>query len=83
MNRRTVLTLATLCLCAFAPATESIMGAVDQAKAGVGSAVNDTARELGGTLGVPAQPIHRMADDAGDDAQAVSPGTVEPAPSPS
>ncbi len=35
-----------------APATESIMGAVSQAKAGVGSAVNDTTRELGGTLGV-------------------------------
>jgi EmrB/QacA subfamily drug resistance transporter len=35
-----------------APATESIMGALPPAKAGVGSAVNDTARELGGTLGV-------------------------------
>jgi hypothetical protein len=35
-----------------APATESIMGAVSTAKAGVGSAVNDTTRELGGTLGV-------------------------------
>ena len=35
-----------------APATESIMGAVSEAKAGVGSAVNDTTRELGGTLGV-------------------------------
>ena len=28
------------------------MGALPPAKAGVGSAVNDTARELGGTLGV-------------------------------
>lgn len=35
-----------------APATESIMGAVSRAKAGVGSAINDTARELGATLGV-------------------------------
>lgn len=35
-----------------APATESIMGSLPPAKAGVGSAVNDTARELGGTLGV-------------------------------
>ncbi len=34
------------------PATEAIMGALPQAKAGVGSAVNDTTRELGGTLGV-------------------------------
>jgi EmrB/QacA subfamily drug resistance transporter len=35
-----------------APATESIMGAVSTAKAGVGSGVNDATRELGGTLGV-------------------------------
>jgi EmrB/QacA subfamily drug resistance transporter len=35
-----------------APATEAIMGSLPPAKAGVGSAVNDTARELGGTLGV-------------------------------
>ncbi len=35
-----------------APSTESIMGAVPEANAGVGSGVNDTARELGGTLGV-------------------------------
>lgn len=34
------------------PATESIMGALPIEKAGVGSAVNDTTRELGGTLGV-------------------------------
>ena len=37
-----------------APATESIMGAVSTAKAGVGSAINDATRELGGTLGVAA-----------------------------
>jgi hypothetical protein len=35
-----------------APATESIMGAVPRDKAGVGSAVNDATRILGGTLGV-------------------------------
>ena len=35
-----------------APATESIMGAVPEANAGVGSGINDTTRELGGTLGV-------------------------------
>lgn len=35
-----------------APATESIMGSLPPDKAGVGSAVNDTTRELGGTLGV-------------------------------
>jgi len=35
-----------------APATEAIMGVVPKAKAGVGSAVNDTTRLLGGTLGV-------------------------------
>jgi EmrB/QacA subfamily drug resistance transporter len=35
-----------------APATESIMGAISAAKAGVGSAVNDSTRLVGGTLGV-------------------------------
>src|SRR2546428_1271581 len=35
-----------------APATEAIMGVVPQDKAGIGSAVNDATRELGGTLGV-------------------------------
>ncbi len=34
------------------PATEAIMGSLSVDKAGVGSAVNDTTRELGGTLGV-------------------------------
>jgi EmrB/QacA subfamily drug resistance transporter len=34
------------------PATEAIMGALPPARAGVGSAVNDTTREVGGTLGV-------------------------------
>jgi EmrB/QacA subfamily drug resistance transporter len=35
-----------------APATEAIMGAVSRTMAGVGSAVNDTTRLVGGTLGV-------------------------------
>lgn len=35
-----------------APATEAIMGVVPKTKAGVGSAVNDATRLLGGTLGV-------------------------------
>ncbi len=35
-----------------APATESIMGSLPRAKAGVGSAVNDTTRQVGGLLGV-------------------------------
>jgi hypothetical protein len=35
-----------------APATEAIMGAVSRKMAGVGSAVNDTTRLVGGTLGV-------------------------------
>jgi EmrB/QacA subfamily drug resistance transporter len=34
------------------PATDAIMGALPPDKAGAGSAVNDTTRELGGTLGV-------------------------------
>ncbi len=37
---------------AMAPATDSIMGAVDRDKAGVGSATNDATRELGSALGV-------------------------------
>lgn len=37
---------------AMAPATDLIMGAVDKARAGVGSATNDTTRELGAALGV-------------------------------
>jgi hypothetical protein len=35
-----------------APATEAIMGVVQRAKAGVGSAVNDATRLLGSALGV-------------------------------
>jgi EmrB/QacA subfamily drug resistance transporter len=35
-----------------APATDSIMGSLPRAKAGVGSAVNDTTRQTGGAFGV-------------------------------
>ena len=35
-----------------APATESVMGSLPLGKAGVGSAVNDTTRQVGGALGV-------------------------------
>jgi hypothetical protein len=35
-----------------APSTASIMSALPMGKAGVGSAINDTTRELGGALGV-------------------------------
>ena len=35
-----------------APATESILSVLPPAKAGIGSAVNDATREVGGTLGV-------------------------------
>jgi len=34
------------------PATDSIMGSLPKEKAGVGSAVNDTTRQVGGALGV-------------------------------
>jgi EmrB/QacA subfamily drug resistance transporter len=37
---------------AMAPATDSIMGSLPPERAGVGSAVNDTTREIGGALGV-------------------------------
>ena len=36
----------------WAPTTEAIMGSLPPAKAGIGSAVNDTVREVGGALGV-------------------------------
>jgi hypothetical protein len=35
-----------------APATEAVMGAIPRSRAGVGSAMNDTTRQLGGALGV-------------------------------
>jgi len=38
--------------CTTAPATNAIISSVPMAKAGVGSAVNDTTREVGGALGI-------------------------------
>ena len=37
-----------------APATDAVMGAVPEEKAGIGSAMNDLVRQLGGALGVAA-----------------------------
>ncbi len=37
---------------AMAPATDAVMGAVPEANAGVGSALNDVTRNVGGALGV-------------------------------
>ena len=37
---------------AMAPATDSIMGSLPRERAGIGSAVNDTTRQVGGALGV-------------------------------
>jgi EmrB/QacA subfamily drug resistance transporter len=48
---RMVITATGLAL-TMAPATESIMGSLPLAKAGVGSAVNDTTRQVGGAVGV-------------------------------
>lgn len=47
-----MMVLATGMGLTMAPATESIMGSLPPARAGVGSAVNDTTREVGGALGV-------------------------------
>jgi EmrB/QacA subfamily drug resistance transporter len=44
--------LATGMGLAFSPATNSIMASVPISKAGIGSAMNDTTRQLGGALGV-------------------------------
>jgi EmrB/QacA subfamily drug resistance transporter len=67
--------MATGMALVMAPATESIMGSLPPAKAGVGSAVNDTTREVGGALGVAVlgsiassgyvHSIGRLVDGAG------------------
>jgi EmrB/QacA subfamily drug resistance transporter len=44
--------MATGLALSVSPATEAIMGSLPVAQAGAGSAVNDTVREVGGTLGV-------------------------------
>ncbi len=61
-----------------APATESVMGALPREQAGVGSAINDTTRQVGGALGVAiigsvvsghwASEIETAGRDAGLDA---------------
>lgn len=58
-----------------APATESVMGSLPREKAGVGSAINDTTRQVGGAVGVAiigsavsslyASGIGTAADDLG------------------
>ena len=51
-----------------APVTESIMGSLPRERAGVGSAINDTTRQTGGTMGVAvlgsifAFQYHRVID---------------------
>jgi len=47
-----IMILGTGMSLAMTPATESIMGSLPLAKAGVGSAMNDTTRQIGGALGV-------------------------------
>ena len=47
-----IMILGTGMALAMTPATESIMGSLPLAKAGVGSAMNDTTRQVGGALGV-------------------------------
>lgn len=47
-----MLFLASGLACVTSPSTEAVMGSVPREKAGVASAVNDTSREVGGTLGV-------------------------------
>jgi EmrB/QacA subfamily drug resistance transporter len=44
--------MATGMALTMAPATDAIMGSLPLAKAGVGSAVNDTTRQIGGAVGV-------------------------------
>src|ERR1700758_3259504 len=61
-----------------APATEALMGSLSADKAGVGSAVNDTTRELGGTLGVAiAGSIFASGDSGGLGASALTGLPVE------
>lgn len=47
-----IVTIALGFALSMAPATESIMGSVPRTRAGVGSAVNNTMRQVGGALGV-------------------------------
>jgi hypothetical protein len=63
-----------------APATEAIMGVVPAAKAGIGSAVNDATRELGGTLGVAVIGSIALSTYRGSlDDTITNPAALEPA----
>src|SRR6266511_1857993 len=63
-----------------APATESIMGSLPLAKAGVGSAVNDTTRQVGGALGVAVIGSVASSLYASHVADAVAKAPVQPPP---
>lgn len=62
---------------AMTPATEAIMSALPKEKAGVGSAMNDVLRELGGTLGV-AVLGSLLASKYSDDMESSVSGVSEP-----
>ncbi len=64
-----------------APATDSVMGAVPEAKAGVGSAMSDVTRQVGGALGVAVigsiiGTAYSRSMDAGPDAAGESVGAA-------
>jgi len=67
---------------AMTPATESIMGAVSKARAGVGSATNDATRELGAALGVAVlgSVLSSGYRDAVTEKLAAMPGGIESLP---
>ena len=56
-----------------APATESIMGSLPPERANIGSAVNDTTRELGGALGVAIVGQHHVVALRGRGSPSVRP----------
>ena len=73
--------LATGMGCVMAPATESIMGSLPRDKAGVGSAMNDTTRQMGGALGVAVigsilAAVYRPAVDTQMSAAGVPSGVI-------
>ncbi len=62
-----------------APCTDSIMGSLPRAKAGVGSAVNDTTRQMGGAVGVAvfgSLMSSHFSNAMGDKLGAVLPGPL-------
>ena len=64
-----------------APATESVMGSLPREKAGVGSAVNDTTRQMGGALGVAiigsvVASVYAAERGQGEPASSASPATT-------